>query len=138
MGKYAPLGDFLRAQSRNEVPLTFAEIERITGVKLPVSALRHRPWWSNNAANSVMTKVWLEAGFETAQVDMERRQLVFRRVGKPHERPPPSTPSAMSPRNPDTGRHPLLGHLKGLVRIMPGTDLTQPADPHWGDVWDEK
>jgi len=29
-------------------------------------------------------------------------------------------------------RHPLLGALKGLLRVMPGTDLTKPADPHWG------
>jgi hypothetical protein len=28
-----------------------------------------------------MTKVWLEAGFETEQVDMAARKLVFRRVG---------------------------------------------------------
>jgi hypothetical protein len=29
-------------------------------------------------------------------------------------------------------RHPLLGALKGFVRVMPGTDLTKPADPDWG------
>jgi hypothetical protein len=23
--------------------------------------------------------------------------------------------------------------MKGLVRVMPGTDLTQPADPEWAD-----
>jgi len=31
----------------------------------------------------------------------------------------------------------LRGALKGLVQIMPGTDLTEPADPSWGNVWDE-
>ena len=31
-------------------------------------------------------------------------------------------------------RHPLLGALKGLLRVMPGTDLTKPADPDWGKV----
>jgi prevent-host-death family protein len=30
-------------------------------------------------------------------------------------------------------RHPLLGALKGLVQVMPGTDLTKPADPDWGE-----
>jgi hypothetical protein len=35
-------------------------------------------------------------------------------------------------------RHPAFGAMKGLTRIMPGTDLTQPADPDWGKVWDEK
>ena len=29
-------------------------------------------------------------------------------------------------------RHPMFGALKGLVRIPPGTDLTEPADPDWG------
>jgi len=31
-----------------------------------------------------------------------------------------------------TPRHPLFGALKGFVRVMPGTDLTKPADPAWG------
>jgi hypothetical protein len=31
-------------------------------------------------------------------------------------------------------RHPLLGSLKGLIEVMPGTDLTAPADPEWGET----
>jgi hypothetical protein len=31
-------------------------------------------------------------------------------------------------------RHPMFGALKGLVRVAPGTDLTDPADPYWGGV----
>jgi hypothetical protein len=30
-------------------------------------------------------------------------------------------------------RHPLLGALKGCVQVMPGTNLTEPADLAWGD-----
>ena len=62
--------------------MTFREIEKITGAKLPPKAQHHRAWWSNNPDNNVMTKVWLAAGFESAQVDMEGRKLVFRRVAK--------------------------------------------------------
>jgi hypothetical protein len=29
-------------------------------------------------------------------------------------------------------RHPLWGALKGTMKIAPGTDVTQPADPDWG------
>jgi hypothetical protein len=29
--------------------------------------------------------------------------------------------------------YPLLGALKGLVQVMPGTDLTRPACPDWGE-----
>ena len=85
MGKYENLGAFLQKQRAREVPLTFREIEKITGVKLPPKAQHHRAWWSNNPSNNVMTKVWLEAGYESAQVDMEARKLVFRRVVKASE-----------------------------------------------------
>src|SRR3954454_14045935 len=85
MGKYQPLGQFLRNQRTREVPLTFREIEKITGVKLPPKAQHQRAWWSNNPSNNVMTKVWLNAGFESAQVDMEACKLVFRRVIKAAE-----------------------------------------------------
>ena len=33
-------------------------------------------------------------------------------------------------------RHPLFGIMKGTSIVMPGVDLTQPADPDWGDVDD--
>src|ERR1051326_4072218 len=79
MSKYDPLGKFLREQKRSEVPMTFAEIERVTGVKLPPKAQQHRAWWSNNPGNNVMTKVWLAAGFRSEQVDMDGKKLVFKR-----------------------------------------------------------
>ena len=135
MGKYAPLGDFLRSQGTREVPLTFAEIERITGVKLPPKAQHHRAWWSNKS-NNVITKVWLEAGYETSQLDMSTRRLVFRRVRKARAGEPlPSQPPAPAVKPGE--RHPLRGALKGLTRIPPGVDLTEPADPEWADLLDD-
>jgi hypothetical protein len=35
------------------------------------------------------------------------------------------------------GRHPLFGALKGTITIAPGVDLTEPADPEWGKVYDD-
>jgi hypothetical protein len=35
-------------------------------------------------------------------------------------------------------RHPLFGALKGVTFVPPGTDLTEPADPDWGKVYEEK
>lgn len=131
MGKYEPLGQFLREQRTQEVPVTFREIERITGVKLPPKAQHHRAWWSNNPSNNVMTKVWLAAGYESTQVDMSGRKLVFRRVGKP-----PGSAGTASPMK--GGRHPIFGALKGITRLVPGVDLTGPADQGWADLVDKK
>jgi hypothetical protein len=122
MSKYGALAEYLKRQDREYVPLTFAEIERITGVKLPPSAKKHRPWWSNNPNNSVMTRVWLDAGYQSEQVDMAGRKLVFRRVRVPK---PEGGAGEEKP------FHPLYGYMQGLIRIMPGVDITQPADPEW-------
>jgi hypothetical protein len=86
MLKYQPLQDHLSRIWRDRYPITFEEIERIIGDKLPDSAYRHRAWWSNNPSNSVITYSWLKAGWKTEQVDMEGRKLVFKRTRKP----PPS------------------------------------------------
>jgi hypothetical protein len=127
MSKYDALGAFLKNQRNDRVQMSFAEVERVTGKKLPPSAAKHRPWWSNNPDNSVMTRVWLDAGFESEQVDMAGRKLVFRRVRKPV-----NSPGGEGGGGREGKYHPLLGALKGLMRIAPGTDLTKPADPDWG------
>jgi hypothetical protein len=138
MGKYETLGTFLRGQRTQEVPLTFAEIEKIAGVKLPPKAQHHRAWWSNNASNNVMTKVWLEAGYESAQVDMSARKLVFRRVAKGSEANGGFAESAPKPYATRDGRHPLRGALKDITFVPAGVDLTEPADPEWADLLDRK
>lgn len=78
--KYASLGEFLRGQAGDRVPMTFTEIEALVG-PLPPSH-RYRAWWSNNATNSVMTRVWREAGFRSEQVDLAGGRLVFRRAAQ--------------------------------------------------------
>jgi hypothetical protein len=138
MGKYEPLGHFLRKQRTAEVPLTFREIEKIIGAKLPPKAQHHRAWWSNNPDNNVMTKVWLEAGYESAQVDMEGHKLVFRRVTKAPDAASGFSESAPKPYATKDGRHPLRGALKDITHLVPGVDLTEPAFPDWADLLDKK
>ena len=131
MSKYVNLGKFLRGQKNAAVPMTFAEVERVIGHKLPRSA-RYPAWWSNNPSNNVMTKVWLAAGFKTEQVDIAGRKLVFRRVNR-DVRPPGSGSGVAGTK---TGMPPFYGALKGYIQIAPGVDLTEPADPDWGKVYD--
>lgn len=128
MSKYEPLGAFLQSRSADEVPMTFAQIEKLIGAKLPPSA-KYRAWWSNNPDNSVMTKIWLKAGFRSEDVDLSARKLVFRRARNKDARMQTEKPAEIAEAR---GKHPLFGALKGLLRIAPGTDLTQPADPDWG------
>ena len=129
MGKYDPLGAFLRKQRLSRVPMTFQEIERLIRAKLPNSR-RYPAWWSNNPFNNVMTQVWLDAGYKTEEVDVEAEKLVFRKVESRPEMPQNETISTAG--NADEVAHPILGWLKGTVRVSPGVDLTEPADPDWG------
>jgi hypothetical protein len=39
----------------------------------------------------------------------------------------PSKPSSSE-------QHPLIGWMRGTVIVEPGVDLTEPADPRWGQV----
>nr|WP_131834922.1 hypothetical protein [Ancylobacter aquaticus] len=104
--------------------MSFEDIERIVGARLPQSAFNHRAWWSNNPTNSVMTKAWLSAGFRSEEVDMTARKLVFSRhlpnvaSGGATRVAPASTGSPLAG---------LFGGLKGTVHIEPGTDLTLPS-----------
>jgi hypothetical protein len=139
MGKYEPLKEFLRKQGVNEIQMTFAQIERVIDAKLPPKAQQHRAWWSNSPTNNVLTKAWLEAGFRSEQVDMEGRKLVFRRSVPQGQQVPKADASSSHGRAAVSKRHPLIGALKGWIRIAPGTDLTQPADPEWGErAWGKK
>ncbi len=127
MSKYAPLTDFLANATGTEIPMTFADIERVTGHPLPASK-QYPAWWSNNPSNNVMTKAWLAAGFQTERVDPGHQRLVFRRVRKasPEGAGPSVTPSGAG----IVER--VQARLGGTVTIPPGVDLTDPS----GEVWD--
>jgi hypothetical protein len=132
MSKYEPLRKYLEGRSTQMVPMTFAEIEKVLGFKLPESQ-RYPAWWSNNPTNNVMTNEWLAAGYKTEQVDIEGRKLVFRRTRRAE---PAVTSSSQCAEELDKQprRHPLFGRMKGMITILPGTDLTEPADPEWADI----
>ena len=135
MSKYAALEVHLRESGQDSVTMTFAEIERVIGADLPPSAFKHRPWWSNNPSNSVITHSWLKAGYKSENVDMAGKTLDF-------------VKAAQYPPAAETGSHALrdaappkaaqaasfslvFGALKGTVTIKEGTDLTAPVEADW-------
>ena len=136
MSKYAPLAAHLRKVGQETVPMTFADIERIIGTNLPPSAFKHRPWWSNNSANSVITRSWLEAGYKTAKVDMAGQKLMFVK-SSPYVPAPEAggrmlRDEAREPAAADTVSFSLVfGALKGTVTVKAGIDLTAPAEADW-------
>ncbi len=131
MSKYDPLTRHLSARRQAQVPMTFPELERMLGFPLPASARKHRAWWSNNPSNSVMTKAWLEAGYQSRDVDLEAERLVFVKLNAVE------TDAGLNAEGPK-GDHPLLGCMAGTVTIMPGTDLTEPTAPEWEEQLLEK
>ena len=118
--KYEPLSNFLKA-AEDVQALSFEEIERILGASLPPSARKHEAWWSNNPTGHVNAQAWLAAGYRTESVDISGEAVVFRKIASPPKH---------------VRRHPAFGALAGTVRVAPGVDLTEPADPDWGAVYD--
>jgi hypothetical protein len=134
MSKYEPLAAFLKAKGAGEVRLSFREIEKILGAKLPPSAYQHRPWWANEARGHVHAKAWLDAGYETTEVDMGAKKLIFKRAAFGELPMSPHTGMAEEQGDyqhddyviPSTvSKSPLFGALKGLLWIEPGYDLAQ-------------
>jgi hypothetical protein len=114
MTKYDPLTRHLATRKVATVPMSFPELERLLGFALPPSARKHRAWWSNNPASSVVTKAWLAAGYQSRHVDLEAERLVFVKLNAVEK-------------SPDTQiDHPLLGWAHGTVKIAAGIDLTDP------------
>jgi len=84
MSKYEPLKQFLeRIQPTvSEKSLSFSEIERILGFKLPNSAYVHRAWWSNPSSptDHPYAQSWLEAGWIIDTVNQKDKWARFRRT----------------------------------------------------------
>jgi hypothetical protein len=151
--------DELKRTGRSSFDMSFADVEAQLGFKLPASAYKHREWWSNGMSGDTQ-KVWLRASFRTCDVDMARRSLTFEYKGplspedkarrearntennkvfrqKLAERRAASGLSDASKSFSRNQIHPAFGSMKGLIRVVAGTDLTAPADPDWGKVYDK-
>ena len=74
--KYRLLADYLYNCNKETIKLSYDEIENILGFKLPNSALVHRAFWANTTTHSIALS-WLNVGYETAEVDLKNKYIVF-------------------------------------------------------------
>ena len=117
MSKYELLPQFLMRSERMVHRLSFSEIERILGFRLPQSAYQYEAWWSNNATGHSHARTWLKLGWRTEEVDLSGRKVTFRHLGQ-------ASASATQKRDP-------WGCMAGTVTILPDTDLTAPSGGTW-------
>ena len=75
MTKYSALGSFLTSSGQLEVKLSFSEIEKILGFKLPPSAHNYPAWWANNG--HAQAKSWVGVGFITKTLDIPQKTVLF-------------------------------------------------------------
>ena len=83
-GKYRLLSDYLVSTGKNEITLTFSEIEEILHEKLPPSARLHRANWSNTQTLA-LAKSWYNVGYRTVEVDMTNEIIKFERANSAKE-----------------------------------------------------
>ncbi len=82
--KYAPLYHHLCEHTAQEWQASFAEIESILGFPLPQSAYNYPAWWANEKEGMhYHARAWLAAGWETYDVNLAGKRLVFKRVRAP-------------------------------------------------------
>jgi hypothetical protein len=81
--KYEPLQRHLGSLPVGEkrVWLTFRQLERIIGDKLPTSARKHRPWWANETTGShVQAGAWRDVGWSVESIDIGAETVTFVRM----------------------------------------------------------
>ena len=80
VARYNPLRDYLASYRASQLNLTFGYIEKhILKFELETAAYTFKKWWENDRKNP-QAMAWLEAGWEVADVDMQREGVVFKRV----------------------------------------------------------
>lgn len=84
--KYMKLSQFLarRARGLSEITLSFREIEKIIGERLPESARTRKVWWSN-VRGRMPSEAWLTVGWAVKEVDLEKEIVRFIREAEPKE-----------------------------------------------------
>lgn len=75
-GKYRQLWQWLQDQGRDEIRLTFADIEEVLGMPLPQSARRHPTHWYGYEGTALGRAI-RDAGWHASQVNLTDETVLF-------------------------------------------------------------
>ena len=78
--KFIALTAYLEKCGEDKIKMTFSEIEKIIGCRLPDSAYTYPAQWSNSESHSLAFG-WLNAGYLTRQVNIPEQTVEFVREG---------------------------------------------------------
>ena len=68
MRKYDPLMLFLDKSGKDEITLSYDEIEKIIGDELPLTARKNVNWWNNNDNSHSQSAAWSDVGYRTCKI----------------------------------------------------------------------
>jgi hypothetical protein len=75
-GKYRRLWRWLQNQGRDEISLTFADVEHVLGMPLPQSARRHPTHWYGYVGTALGRAI-CDAGWRASQVKLTDETVLF-------------------------------------------------------------
>jgi DNA-binding transcriptional regulator YiaG len=78
--KYHPLHEYLKSrklEGADELSLTFSQIEKLLGKKLPEGARIERGWWGNRDIASAQAVSWMSAGYRVRGINLEGKTVTF-------------------------------------------------------------
>jgi hypothetical protein len=72
--QYERLERHLRADGRQRIEMTFAEVSAVIGAALPHSAFIYQAWWATDPKHT--QAVWLDAGYQ-ARSNLTAQRVTF-------------------------------------------------------------
>ena len=75
MDKYIDLKNYLLYSKKEQIHMSFNEIEQILGFSLPPSAYVHKPWWANGGHSQA--NAWLDVGYKVSNVNLKEKEVTF-------------------------------------------------------------
>lgn len=77
--KYYSLYERLSQIEEDTFTLTFNELEASIPGGLPASARSTPSWWSNRSKGGHQSRAWIDAGYHTQAIDLQRQTVTFQR-----------------------------------------------------------